>query len=189
MQSEMLRTCLQRLDEARRSATDVVNGASAEQANFKPAPKSWSINECLEHINTAMATYADKMQPALQTARERSALGAEPFGRGTWAGRYILGVLNKPPGTSRVPAPRVWKPSASSYDKDKQLARFLELTQRFEQLAQQADGLALGRVKIASPATSLIRVTLAQAFEITGLHNLRHTAQLERIPAKPGYPK
>lgn len=189
MQSELLGTCLLRLDESARRAGAIVESVSATQADWKPAPKSWSINECLEHMNIAMATYLDRMAPAIERARNAGLTGAEPYGRGTWPGRYILGVLNKPPGTSRVPAPRIWKPSASNFEKAKQLARFNELSERLRGIASLADGLPLGRVKVASPASRLIRVTLAQAFEILGLHNVRHTAQLERVTTKPGFPK
>lgn len=189
MQSELLGMCLQRLDESARRATASVDGVSPIQADWKPAPKSWSINECLEHMNIAMATYLDRMAPAIERARNAGMTGHEPYGRGTWPGRYILGVLHKAPGTSRVPAPGIWKPAASSFDKAKQLARFVELSDQVRSLAEAADGLALGKVKVASPASRLIRVTLAQAFEILGLHNLRHTAQLERVSAKPGYPQ
>ncbi|MCC7508138.1 MAG: DinB family protein [Planctomycetes bacterium] len=189
MPSELMSAALQRLDEADARARQLVEPLTNEQANWKPSAKSWSVNECLEHLCNSLSSYASKMKPAIERAKAGGRLGGEPYAKGTVIGRYIIRELRKPPGTSRAPAPRVFKPARSDYVKSDQLKTFLEHTQRVREFAAQAEGLALGSIRFGTPVSALIRVSLAQAFEIHGWHNLRHVAQIERVIKRENFPK
>jgi hypothetical protein len=188
MESKLLATCIQRYVEAGERARAMVAGLSADQANWKPAPKKWSVNQCLEHLNKGAGLYADKMGPLIEGARAAGKIGGEPYGKGPLGGRLTIKFLRKDPSKNRFPAPGVFKPTASGYDKDKQLARFLAITAALRQLAEQADGLALGKVRFGSPVSFLIRFNLAQAFELHAIHHHRHLDQVQRVTRHEAFP-
>lgn len=185
-ESSLLQAAIRAHEEARQRLTGLVEGLSDAQANWKPAPKSWSIAECIEHLNQALETYMEKMTSAIDLAREQGQTGAEPYGRGTLTGRLLVNVLNKP--AKKVRAPGVFQPASSRLAID-ETAESLHgnLTQLIE-AAKRADGLALGAIKIATPVSGLIRLSLAQAFEVHTLHTPRHLAQAERVKAHNQFP-
>ncbi len=188
MQSNLLTTCIQRYLEADERVRSMVGGLSATQANWKPGPKKWSVNQCLEHLNKGAGLYVDKMGPLIEGALADGKVGGEPYGNGPLGGRLTIKYLRKDPSKNRFPAPGVFKPAASDYDKDQQFARFLEVTAALRQLAEQADGLALGKIRFGSPVSFLIRFNLAQAFELHAVHHHRHLDQVERVIRHEAFP-
>jgi len=161
-------------------------GLSDAQANFKPGPKKWSINECLDHINQGNRMYALKLEKAIATARAGGKTGAEPYGPGTFLGRYILKVLKR--AGSRVPAPGVFKPASSGLKLETLVEQFRTHANRIVELAEQAAGLPLGRIKFTTPAAPIGRVAASQVFEMMQLHSHRHLGQAERVKQAAGYP-
>jgi hypothetical protein len=155
-----------------------------EQFNFKPAPEKWSVGECLDHLNTLMRLYNDAMGPILEASSDRT--GGEPFGRGTFMGRMLVNSLRKP--AKRFKAPGVFEPSHSELDPEGVRAEFETEVGRMKQLIQQSDGLAIGKIKMSSPAMKLMKLTLAQALESQVIHNNRHLAQAERVTQHKNFP-
>lgn len=186
--SPMLTTAAAQMREAIRRMEALTAGLSDEQANFRPAPKKWSINECLEHINLTNRLYVQKLEPALAKARARGLTGGEPYGNGTWIGRYILNNLRLGPKAPNVPAPGAFKPKRSDLKLGEQAEQFRQHAQRLAELAGQAEGLALGKVRFGSPVLAIFRMTAAQIFEITHLHTHRHLGQAERVKQADGFP-
>jgi hypothetical protein len=186
--SELLNASSHAMLEAIERMDKLVAGLSETQANFKPGPKKWSINECLDHINSANRLYAIKLENAFAKARAKGRSGAEPYGNGTFLGRFILNVLREGPGGRRVPAPGVFKPGRSELKLATLVEQFRERAGRLVELAEQADGLPLGRIKFTTPAAPVGRVAACQVFEMMHLHSHRHLAQAERVKTAEGYP-
>lgn len=189
VQSETLRTCADQLREAVSRMKELTQGLSDAQANFKPAPKKWSINECLDHINIGNRLYAAKLEQYLQKARDKGLSGSEPYGRGTFLGRFILNNLRQGANARAVPAPGAFKPKASEHKLGELTEQFRAHATRLAELAEQSDGLPLGRIKFTTPAAPIGRVTASQAFEMMHLHTHRHLGQAERVKAAEGFPK
>lgn len=186
MKSELLSNAIEAHEAALPRLDKLVEGLTDEQANWKPAPKKWSIAECLQHLNQGIGEYNDRIAPALKKAKADGKSGEEPYGRGTFIGRYIVNFLKKP--SKRAPAPGVFKPASSGLKIGEVAETFRSNVRRFNELAAEADGLKLGHVVIKTPVSSLIRVSLAQAFELHTLHTPRHLGQAEKVKEKEGYP-
>jgi hypothetical protein len=167
----------------------LVAGVSDAQANFKPGPKKWSINECLDHINAGNRLYCVKLEKAFAKARAKGRTGAEPYGRGTLLGRFILGVLREGPNGRKVPAPGVFKPGRSELKLAALADQFRTHARRLVELAAEAEGLPLGKLKFTTPAAPIGRVAASQVFEMMQLHTHRHLGQAERVKTSEGYPK
>ncbi len=158
-----------------------------DQADWRPAPRRWSVAECVDHVNLAARLYFDRMRPAIQRARARNLAGSAPYGRGTLLGRMILRVL-EPGAGRRFPAPGVFRPARGEIDFAALRDEFRATLAILDDLIEEADGLDLGRVRFTSPAGPILKVTLAEAFEIQSLHIPRHLAQAEAVTKTAGYP-
>lgn len=153
------------------------------QFNFRPGPDRWSVGQCIEHVSVSMGVYLDPMEPVIEKA---DLPGEEPYGRGTFLGRLLVGALRKPKG--RYTAPKRFRPSQSELDPEAVRQEFRRQTARMERALREADGLALGRIKMGWPVFGLIKISLAQAFELQVIHTERHLDQAEGVIRAEGFP-
>lgn len=182
----LLEVAIEAHENAVETLDQLVAGLSDEQINWKPEPKTWSIAECIDHLNQGLATYVPRMTPKIEKAHAKGKTGAAPYGRGTFTGRFIVNFLKKP--SKKAPAPKAFKPSASVFEVGDVTDRFRENTRRFIALAEQADGLPLGKIKMGTPVSPMLRVSLAQAFELHTLHTPRHLGQAQRVKDHDDFP-
>ena len=167
-------------------ARELVNGLSEDQLNWKPAPGSWSIAQCLEHLIAATEGFDQYFEKAIASGREkRSVDGAIPY-RPTRLGGWLIKQL-VPEATRKVPAPKIFRPAESSSIKGA-LERFLQQQERFVKFVKDATGIDYNKTKLRSPVTPLMRYSLADAFVLTVVHGRRHLGQAQRVRETPGFP-
>src|SRR5581483_10155795 len=87
---------------------DLVQGLTGPQFNWRPAPGSWSLAECLIHLNMVGDRYLRLIEPVVEDARAKALTGNGPFTHGILA-RWILGQTEPPP-RNRSKAPRSFTP-------------------------------------------------------------------------------
>jgi len=188
VESALLRRFITVHEEAVARVETLTSGMSAEAGSWKPSEKAWSVAKCLEHLNESMGTYAEKMRPAIEKARREGKTGTEPYGKGTWIGRYLVGFLRKGPDEKKAPAPGTFQPKSSDLDLAAVVERFRTRVRTMIALAEEADGLRLGDVVFGTPVSPLVRLSLAQAFEVHVHHTPRHLDQAERVIRMDGFP-
>jgi hypothetical protein len=93
----------------------------------------------------------------------------------------------EPPPRRRFKTPRSFTPSHGQ-PVTALLPTFLHLQDQFTYLLEQANGLDLARIKIPSPATSLLKFSLGQAFALNAAHERRHLWQARRVRSHPQFP-
>jgi hypothetical protein len=187
IESKLLRNFVATHEDAIARADRLVTGLSDASANWAPRPGSWSMAECIQHLSRSLDTYAEKMQPAIEKARREGRTGGEPYGKGTFLGRYLVAFLGKGP-SAKAPAPRVFRPTTTDLEIGAVAEGFRTQVRTMTDLARAADGLKLGHIVFASPVSPLVRVSLAQAFEVHILHTPRHLDQAERVAQAEGFP-
>lgn len=188
VESELLGRFIAVHEEAVARVETLTSGMSAEAGRWKPSEKAWSVAECLEHLNESMGSYAGKMRPVIEKTRREGKTGAEPYGKGTWIGRYLVGFLRKGPEEKKAPAPGTFQPKSSDLDLATVVERFRTRVRAMITLAEEADGLRLGNVVFGTPVSPLLRLSLAQAFEVHLHHTPRHLDQAERVTRMEGFP-
>ena len=176
-------------DAYRQSQADlhrIADGLSHEQFNWKPGPKSWSVGECVVHLNTMAKGYLPPMREALADDPPRA---DGPFTYGFIARKFTDAVR---PGSRPIPTAGAMDPTkkvdASGVDKARALAAFDGYTEDFVNVCREADGLDLARIKVRSPFLRLLRLPLGAFLDALGLHAIRHVAQAERVTQAPGFP-
>lgn len=153
-----------------------------EAFNQKPAPGSWSVGECVVHLNRTSAGYLPGLEAAASKTGPR---GRGPFTYGWVATRFVDALR---PGGRPMPTARSMKPPRSAGDRSgidraREVARFDADTERFQRVIARADGLDLRRIGVRSPFLPVLRLPLGACLEALGHHAVRHVLQAERAAA------
>ena len=172
-----IRDYLRQFEEAIEGAQHLVEGLSPEQLEWKEGPDRWSIAECLSHLNVTADQYYPAIDRSMRRARERELLGKGPFRHGFLMNRFIA-MLEPPPGRS-FKAPRNFKPRARNLANE--IGIFFAHQEAIMKRVRQADGLDLARVKLVSPVSKWLRMSLGQCFALLAAHQRRHLWQSARV--------
>lgn len=169
-------------------ARSLVDPMSEDQFNWKPNPDSWSVAECIDHLNRVARGYVPAMSSKLREA-DRGASG--PFRYG-WLSRKFIESLS--PGSRPLKTAGAMKPIDSRTDssqlpKQETLGEFLALTDDFVQIVDEAKGVDLASVKMRSPFLRLLRLPIGAFIEALGQHAHRHLDQADRVVRLPGFPR
>lgn len=175
------------LEEIARANT-LAGGLSHDQLNWKPAAKSWSVAECLEHLAITIEFYNSNLRKAIDDARAAGATASGAGeGRHTIAGRLLLKGVN-PNSKLKAKTLKTYAPQGSDVAAGI-LERFTASHHAFGDLMAESDGLDLTRVKLSSPVSGLIRLNGNDAFEVNVDHTQRHLNQAERVMQSGSFPK
>jgi hypothetical protein len=165
---------------------DLVRGLTEDQLNQQPAPGSWSIAQCLNHLVITGQKMVPRLAWGVAQARQKGWLGTGPFKYG-WLGNWFVRQVadaTSPP-RRRFSAPRTYAP-AEHFDPSVLLQDFLLLQDHWQGLLEKADGVDLSRVRVASAAARFLRLQLGQWFALLVGHQERHLSQAERAREKLG---
>jgi hypothetical protein len=167
------------------AAGEVGGGLTPEMFNWRPAPDRWSVGQCLDHLNVTGFLPVPRLDAAIAEAKRRGRLSGGPFRYG-WLDRWFVRSVG-PSAPRKVRTMRVYAP-ASEVDPNVVLPRFLDLQNEMIRCVEAANGVDLAAVKVASPAASMLRLSLGTWFAATAAHERRHLAQArhvrESIPAR-----
>jgi hypothetical protein len=141
-------------------------------------PTRWSASECVAHLNLTTAVYIPILDEALGRARK---LGAPaPV-------RYRRDLVGWMLWKSSGPSPRFRVKTAASFvptggrRRDDIVSEFDSLQGQLVERVRSADGLPLGRVKIASPFDPRAKYNMYAALTILPRHQHRHLWQAEQV--------
>lgn len=147
--------------------------------NQRSAPASWSILECLEHLNR----YGRYYVPALARALQR--LHPAPVGptevQYSWLGRKSVAMMRPTTAKKSTTLSRM-NPLGSPLDGhvlsefDRHQARLLDLLAR-------AHGADLNRAAVPVEFFRLLKLRLGEALEFVVVHQQRHLQQAQRVRA------
>ena len=167
-------------------ARGLFEGLGVEAAWFRPYAGAWSMAECLDHLNVAGRLYLDAIDGAIDEGRRRGLTGYRPYEPG-FVERWIVRSLDAPP-LFRTKSPRSFRPSADPPPIARALPVFLLLQADLIDRLRRAADVDLARVKVTSPASALVRLSLGGAFAATAAHQRRHLWQARQVREAAGFP-
>lgn len=147
-----------------------------EALNWKASPDSWSILECLEHLNL----YGDFYLPTFREKISSSNYPAVPL--------FSSGLLGNYFATSMLPKEKLNK-MKTFQDKNpagntltiETVARFISQQQQLLEVLELAARVNLNKVKVPITITTLLRLRLGDTLRFVIYHNQRHLQQAERV--------
>lgn len=164
----------------------LTDSLSEEQFNWKPAPKKWSVAECLDHLIVSGNKMIPYISKGVEKGHKKKILGDAPYYTG-FIGKWFLGGAGR--GGKPIPAPSLYLPSASNFKKKLVIDEFILLQDSYLSLLEQSEGLNLSRVYVRSAITPFLRFNLATWFQLMPGHQLRHFDQIKRVMNNEGFPK
>ncbi|MBO2008877.1 DinB family protein [Hymenobacter negativus] len=147
--------------------------------NQRLAPTSWSILECLEHLNRYSRYYNAAFAEAL--ARRVAAPAAEVEVAYTWLGRKSVEMM-RPTNTKKSSTLKRLNPLGSDLGQEVLTEFDLHQTRLLEVLAQAAT-TDLNRKAVPVEFFRLLKLRLGEALEFVVVHQQRHMQQAQRVQA------
>jgi hypothetical protein len=163
------------------AARAIAGGLSDEQCNERPAAGRWSIAECVDHLNVVGDKAIRAIDPAIERAHREGRYASGPFRYGRLGARFVRSASGEPRARRRryrtfsVYAPR------RVLAIERVLADFKTLQDNLAERVEAAGGLDLARIKVTSPATRWVRLSLGLWLEMLAGHQERHLAQARDV--------
>jgi hypothetical protein len=172
-------------EQAKEDARQLALALSGRAFNWRPSPGQWSISQCLLHLTSAGQGYLKAIDDSIAGGRAKGLTATGPFRHGLLA-RWVI-RMTEPPVRRRFQAPRQIVPIPDQ-PVTAVLPTFLHLQDELIQRVQQANGLDLARVKVASPWRKMLRFSLGASFEMIAAHQRRHFWQARQVRSHPNFP-
>jgi hypothetical protein len=168
------------LEAAKKDAQGLVAGLTPEQGAWCPAPGSWSVAQCLDHLATGNRVYLGALRPAATRARQQRRERRGPARPGLVGGWFVRTL--EPPVKARlkISAPRTIRPRAMPPLADAFAAFVASQDEVLAFLRQHAD-LDLAGVRFPNPFIRGVRFSLATGLHVLAAHARRHLWQAWRV--------
>jgi hypothetical protein len=145
----------------------------------KPADNKWSVAECVQHLNMTSRAYIPAIPDALRAGRERGLKSPAGSNRLDIIGRIMIRLLEPPAKRLRVTTTDAFVPQ-SIEPRSKAVAEYEELQRKLIGFLADADGLALSKIKLASPFNARLRYNVYSTYRVIAAHQRRHLWQAEQ---------
>jgi hypothetical protein len=167
------------------SDADALTGPlSDEQFLWRPDQDSWSIAECLDHLNATARVYLPVLDEGISDAIRRGVYGEGPF-KYNWLGRLSVRFSDM---RLRLEAPDEVRPATTGRTRREILAAFRAYQLQYIDRLRQANGVDLARARVRMPAASWLRIPLGSGFALMVAHTRRHLAQARRVTEAEHFP-
>jgi len=174
---------LSQIEGVRAEAKRMRAERTPDELSWKPSPSSWSVSEVFDHLRSTNEQYFPKIEASL-SAKGRTE--RDSYAR-TWFGRWFIGLV-EPDSTRKLKAPSKFTPEHATLGVDA-IDTFIATQSKLEEFMRAAENVELGRKKIGSPITPLIRFTLGEIFDLLATHQRRHLEQAQRVEQSAQMPE
>jgi hypothetical protein len=167
-------------------AHDLLLHVDDNQLNWRSEHGHWSIGQCMEHLVLTFREYETPLTETIADGRARGIEATGPFAHG----RVMEWVIKnmEPPPRQRMKAPARFRVAEEELAVETVRRHILDAQDAYCRLVRDADGLDLGTLKLSSPVTRLVRLTLGQTFRFLAAHQRRHLWQARQVVANPRFP-
>ena len=172
------------LEAVTADARGVFGPLDARQLNWKPAPESWSVAQCFEHLLTTNKGYFPPIEGVLASVKP-TFWQRMPVLPGL-AGRLLIKSLD-PKSTRKIKAPQKFQPAQSDISPSV-IDDFVDQQAKIVEKMKATEHLDLEKIIITSPVAGAITYSLMDAYRIIVVHEARHFQQAKRVTEEPGFP-
>jgi DinB superfamily len=149
-----------------------------EKLNFKEEPTSWSILECLEHLNLYADFYLPEIEKQIEANKHNTATG---FFKSGVLGNYFVNAIQLKNGTiKKIKSPKDKNPINSSLSVAT-IDSFLQQQSQLIKLLEKVKTTNLTKTKTAISLTKFIKLRLGDTLRFFVYHVERHVWQAENI--------
>ncbi len=146
---------------------------------WKESATSWSILECLEHLNL----YGNFYLPQIENKMKSSKTGSDVVFKSGILGNYFAKSMLPKEKLNKMRTFKDKNPLNARLDKGV-IDKFIEQQLRLLDLLAYSRNVSLNGVRIKTSISSLITLKLGDTFQFYINHMIRHIKQIERIQEK-----
>lgn len=143
---------------------------------WKEQETSWSILECLEHLNL----YGNFYLPQIESKIKSSGTQAEAEFKSGFLGNYFAESMLPKEKLNKMKTFKDKNPLNANLDKTV-IDKFIHQQIKLLDLLNQSRTVSLNNVKIPTSISGLLKLKLGDTFQFFINHILRHLNQIERI--------
>ena len=178
MQTRQLRDSLKAgFAKQQQTMEESFRGLSAEQLNWAPDDKTWSIGQCLYHIWLTNDKYLANLATVIR-ASERKEPKNQDYNSSMVGTRFIEMVGAT--GGKNTPVPKMLVPEKNRVPREV-VQLVIDQLEGIQEFLAESEGKDLRKTKMASPIMKIIRLPLGDVFLALKGHNDRHLNQAARM--------
>jgi hypothetical protein len=159
-----------------------LNKLSIEQLNYRLESDSWSILECIEHLNL----YGDFYIPEIKKRIDNSKSMAPKVFKSGLLGNYFAKLMLPKEKLNKMKTFADKNPFGSELAKTT-IDRFIKQQEQLLDLLDKSKKIDLNKTKTGVSISKWIKLKLGDTFRVVIYHNERHIVQANRIAFKKGY--
>jgi hypothetical protein len=172
-----LEAIVEELQSASERLSRLAGEWTEEEWSRRPAEGSWSVAECVAHLNLTSRAYRPILGEGLEQARAKGGGAPRRFRKGIMG--WLIWKTAGPKGPVRTKTAAHFVPTAGA-SRAELLSEFEELQVEQIERVREADGLAIHEVQVVSPFDPRGKYSLYEALAILPAHQHRHLGQAER---------
>jgi uncharacterized damage-inducible protein DinB len=176
--SEHIQQLLRKGEEAKRKMGSEFSSISLRQLNWKPAPKSWSIAQCIDHIIIADSLYFPTLKRIIEGNYEMSFWEKKSL-FSNFFGRFFVNALQEE-AKKKMKTTKVFLPSRSDIDLGI-IERFYQHHDTFMNFVASCSSINLEEIIITSPEFRFVTYNLKDVLTFLVQHEHRHINQAIRV--------
>ncbi len=159
---------------------------SFEQLNWKPDAKSWSVGQCIDHLNVTNQAEIPAMEAAIRGEHTTKFFEKLPWLPGFF-GRFVLKSVD-PENVKKNKAPGVFEPTQSDVGEDV-IDRYAKTSAQIIEIMKGSEGMEIDKMIITSPVAKAVTYSLKDTFRMVVFHDRRHFNQAKRVMDSARYPQ
>lgn len=157
-------------------AIEQVLARDEHDLNWRAAEGSWSVLECLEHLNRYGNFYLPEIARRIDIGNRKQ---PEIFKSG-WLGDYFAKSMLPKEKLNKMKTFKNMNPLGSDLTKEVTI-KFKSQLEEMLRLLETAKGIDLTRTKTSISISNWIKLRLGDTFRVVIYHNERHMAQVKRV--------
>lgn len=154
------------------------------ELNWKESSETWSVLECLEHLNLYGDFYLPEIEKSISNSRF---LQPTQFFKSGMLGNYFAQTMLPKEKLQKMKTFKDKNPSGSKLNLTV-VDRFIEQQKKLLELLDKARQVDLTKTKTAISITRLIKLRLGDTLRVIVYHNQRHLVQADNVLNKQRKP-
>ena len=145
--------------------------------NWRKTPSSWSVLECIEHLNRYSSYYNHELRKSLDNAKTKGYPVEHP--KSTWLGSKFIQMMH-PDNIKKQKTLKRMDPANSALDKSV-VKKFLQYQEELRHIIQDTQTINLNKSYVPVEFMKLLKMNLGDALTFVIVHEQRHISQAKNI--------
>jgi len=157
------------------NTTEALLKVSLKDLNKKENSKSWSVLECISHLNI----YGSFYLPEIENVMAKASLSTSTNFKSGFLGGYFVNLIKPKEKLNQMKTLNKFNPIGSKLNKDT-LIDFKEQQIKMLELLSKVSKVNLSTTKTAVSISKLIKMRLGDTLQFVVYHNQRHLIQANK---------